>query len=104
MRKMRPFAVKRFVAATMVACCATAGIIYAFGLRTPSSGAPSPEECNSFLMDHIDQDPTVLPLSADDVAFARKCLTVCKSNNDDVATGLFSRWVTTSEASQEYQK
>jgi hypothetical protein len=101
---MTPFAVTGIIAATMVACCAIAGIIYVFGPNTPLSGAPSLEECNSFLMDHIDQDPAVLPLSAEDAALARKCLTVCKNKDDEVATGLFSRWVAASEAPRDDQK
>jgi hypothetical protein len=53
---------------------------------------PSLEDCSTFFMDHIDQDPAVLGLRADNVAYAQKCRDVVSSANDEEATQAFTRW------------
>jgi hypothetical protein len=55
------------------------------------------EQCELFLMDHIDQDPSVLPLSVEDVAFATKCRDVYSTAHENEAAEAFSRFAEVGE-------
>jgi hypothetical protein len=93
----RPKAVQRIVvAATIIGALVVATYMMApsfSGHGTQLSGVtPSLDECRTFFMDHIDQDPAVLALREENVAYANKCRDVVRNANDEVAAQASTRW------------